>query len=101
MMKKNTFGTALFSDISSDIVCGTVKSISPVAVSVGESFTVSESRLIIPSVFLGGTVNVTIDGVSHAGTLSGGISVGDKVCMVRSCGGEKYVIIGVIGGQVA
>lgn len=92
--RTNTFNT---DEISADIICGTVSSALPLSVRIDSTLTVTEPRIIVPRHVRGGDETVLIDGMEGTVSFRDKLTEGARVVMFRAVGGEKYLIVGVIG----
>lgn len=84
-------------EISADIICGTVSGTSPLSVRIDPTLIVTEPRIIVPKHITGGDEAVLVDGVEGTVSFRDKLTAGAKVVMFRAVGGEKYLIVGVIG----
>lgn len=95
-MKKHSVGTAFDSGIDTDIIFGTVSSVSPLAVTVDSTFTIDSSHLTVPKYLSGESFSTTFNGTTGTMKTSNRLTVGTNVCMIRAMGGQKYAVIGII-----
>ncbi len=84
-------------EIPADIICGTVSGTEPLSVRIDPTLTLTGSRLIVPIHVTGGEESVTVDGADGSVYFSSKLTAGARVAMFRAVGGEKYLIVGVIG----
>lgn len=68
---------------------GTVKSVSPLAVTVDQRFTLTDEFLITTAAIE--PLKVTIGGTDYP--VREGLQIGDCVVMIRMQGGQQYVVV--------
>jgi hypothetical protein len=80
----------LYSAQLADTAYGTVKSSNPLEVTVDQRFTLPVDFLVVPEHMT--AYSITVGGQKFE--IRRGLEAGDRVVLVRSSGGGKYVIVG-------
>lgn len=98
-MNNNFIGTAYLGDVTSELVYGTLRlsENNDMSVVIDSTLSLDSSHLIIPTHLRESEVNFTVDDVSYSATIPTPLTDGVKVILLREGGGQRYVIIGVIG----
>lgn len=76
-----------------DIVHGTVISTSPLKVKVDQKLVLNEEHLNLTRAVEDFTVEMTVSGTRNTYTVHNALKTNDKVTMIRSHGGQQYIII--------
>lgn len=76
-----------------DIVYGRVEAIAPLEINVENKMSLSSDMVLVPGIFKVHRVMVNVDGVLHEGTLDYTLKFGDRVILLSSPGGQKYVVL--------
>jgi len=74
----------------SDVIYGTVESLNPFSVRIDQKLVIPQDLLSIPD-FLN-YQSITIDDKTHV--INPGLNIGTTVVMIRSVGGQSYLIVG-------
>lgn len=87
-----------------DLKFGTVTKTEPLEVTVTNTFILPAQLLEVPEHLTNYTVQTgtgTIDGGEDRSliTIYAGLRINDRVAMVRAKGGQKYLIVGRLGGR--
>lgn len=96
-----------------NIVYGTVTSVSPLAIMVDQKLTLSADFLVLTKNVMDYQTSITLsldtenaEGHKHGisgtakATIHNGLRNGDKVMMIKQAGGQSYVVIDRIGGMI-
>ncbi len=79
-----------------EIICGEVRSVSPLCVRVSQKLTIVSSQIVVPSHLAGGCFKAAIDGETCEVELPSQIDAGDRVFLIGEAGGERYYLLGRI-----
>lgn len=75
------------------IVFGTVQSVSPIKINIEQKLTLDSSHLVLTSLVSDFDVDMTEGGITDTYTVKLGLSVNDKVILLRVQGGQKYIVL--------
>lgn len=82
----------------SDICFGTVLSDSPLSIDVEQKQILSGALLVLTDAVQDYTVEFDVMGEHVTAVIPNALKAGEKVVMLQKKGGQKYVVIGRIGG---
>ena len=93
----------------SDFIYGTVKSASPLIVTIDQKLELTSGFLLLTSNVSDYEVKITVDMKTDDGehsvsgeqtiTVHNGLENGDKVILIKQKGGQKYIVLDKIGGE--
>jgi hypothetical protein len=91
---KKTAMEAVKAGDPSDIVYGTVASVNPVSIQIDQKLTLTKEFITLTSNVKDYEVYVSVDGgAKQKMKVFNGLKKGDSVIMLKSQGGQKYVVI--------
>lgn len=83
----------------SDFIFGTVKSTTPLIVTIDQKLELTSEFLILTSNVSDYKVKITSSTSEQMVTIHNGLKNGDKVILIKQKGGQKYLVLDKIGGK--
>lgn len=81
-----------------DLVYGTVKSVSPLSVQIDQKTVLTSDFLVMTKNVSDYKVDMEIDGQLKKVTIKNGLKAGDKVILIKQYGGQSFLVQDKIGG---
>ncbi|MDP4152589.1 MAG: DUF2577 domain-containing protein [Bacillota bacterium] len=84
---------AVDNSMPAGVFFGEVTSTAPLKINVEQKMTLTENNLVLTSMVSDFDVKMTVNQIEEAYSVRLGLSVGEKVILIRSQGGQKFIVL--------